>query len=110
MFEINENPKTLQLFLMQTLTIILYALPVGILDMLCQRYREKNKLSKFKRILLILAELVITIIYVYTIMINVPYIADTFQTTLPGMFFPGIFYALQYNMVTDIQIIMKEVL
>ncbi len=108
MFDKVETPNDLKTFVLQTLIIVLVALPMGFLDMKLQNTRNNKKLSKLKRVFLILFEIMVSIIYVYLIMKNIPYVADTFQTTLPGMFFPGVFYSLQTNMFGDIIALYRE--
>lgn len=111
LFSNNKTPSDFKSFTLQTLIIILLALPIGIVDMKLQNIRNNNKkLSKIKRIILIFIEIMISIVYVYVLMKNIPYIADNFQITYPGLFFAGVYYSLQFNMFTDIIALFKETL
>lgn len=56
----------------------------------------------FIRNILNVLQIFINIIYIYFILVFYNKMSKHFQTTLPGMFFPGIFFSLQYNMFTDI--------
>jgi len=90
------------LFTFQTIIIIFVALPIVFIDILFQKYRDKYSKDMMKRNILNVIQIIISIIYVYVIMIVNKKISLHFQKTLPGMFFPGIFFSLQYNMFTDI--------
>ena len=75
-----------------------------------QKYRDKNSTKMFKKNILNFIQIIISILYVYFIMIHSNKLSKHFQSTLPGMFFPGIFFSLQYCMFTDIHESIKIIL
>jgi len=96
------NTKNLQLFASQTTLIIVSALPIVIIDIVFQKYRDRYKSSMLKRNILNIVQIIINILYIYLLMIIYKTMTSHFQLTLPGMFFPGIFFSLQYCMFVDI--------
>jgi uncharacterized membrane protein YhaH (DUF805 family) len=110
LFNVVEDTKDLSLFTSQTLVIILSAVPIVIIDLVFQRYRDNNKSNMMMRNILNMIQIILSIIYVYFLMILFKKMSTHFQTTLPGMFFPGIFFSLQYNMFTDIHDNVKSIL
>jgi hypothetical protein len=102
MFKITETPKNLTLFATQTIIIIIISLFGSvILDIKFTKFRKNNNLKN--KIILDIIQLLLGILYIYILMFLLPNISNTFQTTLPGMYFPGIFFAIQYNLFVDIQ-------
>ncbi len=62
------------------------------------------------RNILNILQLFVSILYIYFIMRIYKNFSTHYQITLPGMFFPGIFFSLQYNMFTDIHDNFKSLL
>ena len=109
-FDKVEDTNNLQLFASQTIVIILSALPIVIIDILFQKYRTKYSSNMMMRNILNTVQLLISILYVYFLMILYKKFSEHFQITLPGIFFPGIFFSLQYCMFTDIHNNIKSLL
>jgi len=101
-FDKVEDTSKLQLFTIQTIIIILSALPIAVIDIKFQKYRNNNASKMNMRNLLNTIQFFISIIYIYVIMILFRKFSTNFQITLPGMFFPGVFFSLQYYLFTDI--------
>jgi len=110
LFKVTEDSNVLPLFESQTVVIILSALPIVIIDIMFQKYRDNNKSNMMMRNILNAIQMMISILYVYYIMIFFKKFSTNFQITLPGMFFPGIFFSLQYYMFTDIHDNVKSLL
>jgi hypothetical protein len=110
MFQNAVDTKNLGLFASQTVIIILSALPIVIIDIMFQKYRDKNSSKMMRRNILNLLQIIMSILYVYFIMIFFNKFSTHFQITLPGIFFPGIFFSLQYCMFTDIHENIKSML
>lgn len=102
MFNVAEDTKNIAKFTSQAGIIILSALPIVLIDIYFQKYRNQNSSKLIMRNLLSFTQFIVSILYVYFIMIIFNKFSNHFQITLPGMFFPGIFFSLQYNMFTDI--------
>ena len=101
-FEDIKDTNNLQLFTLQSIIIICSALPIVFIDVIFQKYRDKFKTNMFKRNLINIVQIFINIFYIYFIMKLYKNISKHYQITLPGMFFPGVFFSLQYCMFTDI--------
>ena len=101
------NPDSIDLYIIQIMIIFILAFPAAVLDIKFHKYRKANQLNIYTRLFIIILQLLIGIIYIYIINKCSPKIADTFQTTLPGMYFGGIFYSLQYNLFTDLHDIVQ---
>ena len=109
-FDKVEDTNNLQLFASQTMIIILSALPIVIIDIVFQKYRDQFKTKMIMRNILNIIQILINILYIYFIMIVYKKLSTHYQITLPGMFFPGIFFSLQYCMFTDIHDNIKSLL
>lgn len=92
--------NNLILFIIQTFIIVAVALPIVVFDIQCEKYRTNNSL--WKRCFIDMFQLFTSIVYVYTIMIYSTKVTAHIQESLPGMFFPGMFFALQHGMIHDI--------
>lgn len=106
-FEKNEDTTSINLYLIQIFTICIIAMPIIIVDIKFQKYREKNKLSITKRLFIVFLQILIGAIYIFLLYRSSPELTNTFQTTLAGMFFAGIFYSLQgtlFNEIRDISL------
>ena len=90
------------LFITQIVIISLLALPILYVDIKFQKYRINYKLTKIQRINIIIIQILLGSIYLHALFKMMRIITDQFQTTLPGMYFSGIFYSLQYNLFLDI--------
>jgi uncharacterized BrkB/YihY/UPF0761 family membrane protein len=107
-FDKTEDPKNISLFLMQIIIICIAAVPIAIVDIKCQKIRNAKKLNKSERIFYIVMQLLLSSLYTFAIYKTIPKFSNTFQSTLPGMFFPGVFYSLQYSMFTDLHNLIEE--
>lgn len=97
------------IFFIQIFTTIIFTLPIGVIDNKIQNYRDKNiNINFYKRIQLLFLESIILIIYIYILIHIFPLFTSTFQSSIPGMFFPGFVFALQYNMFVEFQNIIKK--
>ena len=92
------------LFIVQTIIIATLALPIVVLDIQCEKYRLNNTL--WKRCLMDVCQLFTSIVYVYVIMLYSTKVTHIIES-LPGIFFPGMFFALQVGMIHDIYNNMK---
>jgi hypothetical protein len=101
-FDKVEDTSNLQLFTLQTIIIILSALPIVVIDIIFQKYRNKFPSKMTMRNVLNIIQFLIGILYIYFIMIFFKKFSTNFQSTLPGMFFPAVFFSLQYTLFTDI--------
>ena len=93
------------LFIVQTIIIATLALPIVVFDIQCEKYRTNNTL--WKRSLMDMFQLFTSIVYVYVIMIYSTKVTTHIIESLPGIFFPGMFFALQVGMIHDIYNNMK---
>ena len=84
------------------------ALPIVGLDIQCEKYRTDNTL--WKRSLIDMFQLFTSIVYVYVIMIYSTKVSTHIIESLPGIFFPGMFFALQVGLIHDIYANMKMIL
>lgn len=100
-FDKVEETNNIGLFASQSLIIILSALPIVIVDIVFQKYRDKFASKMMIRNVLNMIQILINILYIYLIMIFYKHFSTHYQITLPGMFFPGLFFSLQYCMFTD---------
>jgi hypothetical protein len=88
------------LFIVQTVIIVTIALPIVVFDIQCEKYRVNNTL--WKRSLIDMFQLFTSIVYVYVVMIYSTKVTTHIIESLPGIFFPGMFFALQVGMIHDI--------
>ena len=102
MFELVEDSNNLTLFTLQTIIIVFVALPIVSVDIIFQKYRNKYSSNMLKRNMLNMIQIIISIFYVYIIMKIHYTFSRHIQTTLPGIFFPGILFSLQSGMFGDI--------
>lgn len=101
-FDKVEDTSNLQLFTLQTIIIILSAMPGVVIDIIFQKYRNKYSSNMTMRNVLNTIQFLIGILYIYFLMIFFKKFTTNFQITIPGMFFPAVFFSLQYNLFTDI--------
>lgn len=101
-FEKAEDTNNFMLFTQQSIIIVLSALPVVLIDVMFQKYRDKFKNKMTIRNILNVIQIFINILYIYFIMVLYKKFSTHYQITLPGMLFPGVFFSLQYCMFTDI--------
>jgi Trm5-related predicted tRNA methylase len=87
----------------QTVVIICSAIPIVIVDIYFQKYRDKFASKMLMRNILNVIQIIINILYVYMIMIINNNFSKHYQITLPGIFFPGFLFSLQAGMFTDIR-------
>ena len=109
-FDKAEDTNNLMLFTQQSVIIILSALPIVLIDVLFQKFRDQSKTKMLKRNILNVIQIFINILYIYFIMILYKKFSTHYQITLPGMLFPGVFFSLQYCMFTDIHENVKTLL
>ena len=103
MFEIlNDSDKTAYVFFVQAVVIIFTALPNVLIDVLFQHARDTHVTDMVYRNLLNVTQILVGIVYVYIMLEHFNTLARHFQITLPGMFFPGMFFSLQYGLIRDI--------
>jgi cell shape-determining protein MreD len=88
------------LFILQTFIIVAVALPIVVFDIQCEKYRINN--SIWAQCLIDMGQLFTSIVYVYIIMIYLTKITTHIQESLPGIFFPGMFFSLQVGMIHNI--------
>jgi len=103
MFDLVEDTDNLPLFMGQTIVIICSALPIVIVDIFIQKYRDENSSNMFMRNILNIIQIMINILYVYVIMTLNSNFSKHYQVTLPGIFFHGILFSLQSGLFTDIR-------
>ena len=92
---------SLILFLSYTMLNILLALPMAIVDIYCVRYRNKYiSINIFKRILLVLFQFIIGIMYIYYALLLLPKL---------NIYFIIIFYSIQFNCFAEIQHLLTKI-
>ena len=106
-FENTTDTVDISLFTIQVLIICLLAIPIGIVDIKFQNYRTNNVLNRKQRISIVIIQLLTSALYIFALFKMIPNVTNKFQITLPGMYFPGVFYSLQYNLFVEIQEIIK---
>jgi len=109
-FNGNNNPDNVSLFIVKIFIFCIIAIPIAIFDIKFQRYRVKNKLNKKQRFAIIVLQIIISALYLYGLYKIISQITDNIQITLPGIFFPGIFFGLQYNLFTDFENILSDII
>ena len=107
-FNENKDPNDISIFIIQIIIIAILGVPIAILDIKFEKYRKDNNLNTFNKLFIILLQLLLGIIYIYILFKTIPTITSTFQKTLPGLYFAGMFYSLQYNLFTSLQDIIKK--
>jgi len=109
-FDKAEDTNNLMLFTQQSIIIVLSALPIVLIDVIFQKFRDQLKTKMMKRNLINIVQIIINILYIYFIMKLFKKFSTHYQITLPGMLFPGVFFSLQYCMFTDIHENVKTLL
>jgi hypothetical protein len=106
-FENTTDTVDISLFTIQVLIICLLAIPIAIVDIKFENYRTNNVLNRKQRISIVIIQLLTSALYIFALFKMIPNVTNKFQITLPGMYFPGIFFSLQYNLFIEIQEIIK---
>jgi hypothetical protein len=93
---------SLILFLSYTMLNILVTLPIAIVDIYCTRYRNKYiSINIIKRILLVLFQFIIGIIYIYYALLLLPKLNIYFIIT---------FYLMQFNCFAEIHHLLTKII
>jgi len=100
--ELDDANKSVFTFFAQSILIIMIALPNVLIDIFFQQGRNANPNNMFIRAIIDVFQLCVSVAYIYVMFVYFNAVTKHFQTTLPGMFFPGMFFALQYGMIRDI--------
>jgi hypothetical protein len=99
--EFKDSPNIL-IFILESLFIALTALPIVVVDVVIQKYRNNAASKMFSRNMFNVLQFFINIMYIRIISIVDKEMADRYLHTLSGMFFAGLFFALQLNMMAEI--------
>lgn len=91
-----NNPTSMSTLVFESMVIALFAITLGaIIDKLFKTINEK--VQKFKILLSIIQILVSTAVTAVIFLYGPSEFAMHFQTSLPGMLFPALFYGVQSN-------------
>jgi len=97
-----DNPKSISILVFESLVIGIIAISLGtIIDKVFKKISEKTK--RFKLLVsifqVIISAFITALIYIY----GPTEFAMHFQTSLPGMLFPALFYGVQSNIYASWQ-------
>ena len=105
-FNERKTPNDITTFIIQIIIIYILTIPISILDIKFEKYRENKNI--YKKLFMIISQLFLGIIYIFILYKNFPDISYTFVDTLPGIYFAGIFFSIQYNVIISLHDIIKE--
>lgn len=109
LFNKDKDTDNIFEYLVEIVVIFILAFPICIIDIKFKSYRESNKDKRYA-LLLIFLQILIGCLYLFFLFKLIPHVTNSFQLTLTGMYFAGIFYSLQYEAFVDLHTMVKELI
>lgn len=97
-------------FLCKTIQFTALVFPILFINIKIQKYRESEKITINRNIMLVLMQLLLGSGYLYILYLLLPTLNTSIQIDLAGIYLSGIFFGLQVNLFNNLQEIFKTII